>query len=276
MEAAIVDLIASSEAKKRHSLLSDEESIAMGRSLLQDPVLSTSDLRKLHPEVNISRLSLIELAHDLPVILVGSSTEKTLVVALEQMQKDSQLLAAILSLNDDVENDEGPTTWELDPDSAHADIDLQPGDDDLQPGEVRTTFGPTRKLGRPSFSSMVPELVSVVSKFLASVGTGAHKRRRDDSGTVLGATLAQITKAVKDAIPGLEDCLASDKTVKYMMLPPHKGTRESKKYTSQIHARVPHNRNSRSTPNPEAHQNITQVVVHFFVVPARGISQFYP
>ena len=269
MSSAVSDLVTSSETLERTSYvsLSVDDSIAIGHAFIDNSIMSASDLARLCPETTFGIQQLKQLAYDLPVMLVMASRKKYLLLSLSDIRKDSQLLTAVLELASELDEEshqgksESPSSPNRIPGSGNG-IDEMTRSSRIptdEHGELRPQFGPKKRQGRPRYADMFPDLIKTATQFIESVGVSAQARRRDESCTALGATLADITKALKSQIPGMSDCLLSTKTIKYHMMPPKTGTCEGDKHTAEIPAKVPHTRNNATQPTGEAHTNISQV-----------------
>ena len=97
-----------------------------------------------------------------------------------------------------------------------------------------------KRVGRPSFHKMFPDLVPYVENYIQQNTASAHLKRRNSTMYLNGVTLNGITCHVKKEL-GIE---VSRHTIHRLLRPKRTGTTTSKRFKSLINARVPPKNNS--------------------------------
>ena len=114
------------------------------------------------------------------------------------------------------------------------------------PSQLPPVFSdlPSGKVGRPAKHIQFSGIVEVALAFIQQHGYSAQSRRRSDTASSCGVTLAQIRKHLLDNIPGLKEAGISRQTIHNLMVAPRANTINSKNYKSLLKARVPKKDNS--------------------------------
>ena len=113
-----------------------------------------------------------------------------------------------------------------------------------------------KRVGRPSFHKMFPDLVPCVENYIQQNTASAHLRRRYSTMYLNGVTLNDITRHVKKEL-GIE---VSRHTIHRLLRPKRTGTTTSKRFKSLINARVPPKNNSgEKRLHPHFHYTCAQI-----------------
>ena len=97
-----------------------------------------------------------------------------------------------------------------------------------------------KRVGKPSFHEMFPDLVPCVENYIQQNTASAHVRRRDITMYLNGVTLNDITCHVRKEL-GIE---VSRHTIHHLLTPKRTGTNASKRFKCLINACVPPKNNS--------------------------------
>ena len=111
----------------------------------------------------------------------------------------------------------------------------------------------TATSGQPSIAAKFPEVVNTAADFVKQQGFAAQSRRRSETGTSSGVSVAQIREHLLDTVPGLREHGISLSTTRRLFHAPNKGNVASQRYKALVDGRIGIKKNSYREFHPDSH-----------------------